>query len=109
MLKISQALSEGRVSYSKVRAMTRVATLRNEGALLNTVFHGSTQVVERQEALAEEQLRRRRVRILAIADRSVDIAAFRSLASALVRTWHPKLQGRWLDDGCYELRIHCAQ
>jgi hypothetical protein len=39
--QISKAFSEGRVSYSKVRAMTRVATLKNEAALLNTAFHGS--------------------------------------------------------------------
>jgi hypothetical protein len=64
---ISTAFSEGRVSYSKVRAMTRVATLKNEDALLNTAYHGSAQQLERQvqlyrrikrtEALAEEQVR----------------------------------------------------
>jgi hypothetical protein len=64
---ISKAFSEGRVSYSKVRAMTRVATLKNEDALLNTAYHGSAQQLERQvqlyrrikrtEALAEEQVR----------------------------------------------------
>jgi hypothetical protein len=65
--QISQAFSEGRVSYSKVRAMTRVATVRNEDALLNTAFHGSAQQLERQvqlyrrikrnEAMAQEQVR----------------------------------------------------
>jgi hypothetical protein len=65
--QISTAFAEGRVSYSKVRAMTRVATLKNEAALLNTAFHGSAGQVERQvqlyrrikrqEALAEEQQR----------------------------------------------------
>jgi hypothetical protein len=65
--QISQAFSEGRVSYSKVRAMTRAATLENEDALLNTAYHGSAAQLERQvqlyrrikrtEALAEEQLR----------------------------------------------------
>jgi hypothetical protein len=64
---ISKAFSAGRVSYSKVRAMTRVATLANEDALLNTAYHGSAQQLERQvqlyrrikrtEVLAEEQVR----------------------------------------------------
>jgi hypothetical protein len=65
--QISKAFSEGRVSYSKVRAMTRAATLENEDALLNTAYHGSAAQLERQvqlyrrikrtEALAEEQVR----------------------------------------------------
>ena len=64
---ISAAFREGRVSYSKVRAMTRVATLENEGALLQIALHGTathveTQVrlyrkVKRIEALEDENLR----------------------------------------------------
>jgi len=64
---ISEAFSEGRVSYSKVRAMTRVATPNNEDALLNVALHGTAHHVERQarlyrqvkrrEALAAENLR----------------------------------------------------
>jgi hypothetical protein len=65
--QISKAFSEGRVSYSKVRAMTRVATPKNEDVLLMTALHGTAHHVERQvrlyrqvkrdEALAAENLR----------------------------------------------------
>jgi hypothetical protein len=65
--QISQAFSEGPVSYSKVRAMTRVATPANEDVLLNvarhgTAYHVETQVrlyrqVKRREALEQENLR----------------------------------------------------
>jgi hypothetical protein len=65
--RISQAFAEGRVSYSKVRAMTRVATPKNEESLLNTAFHGTARHVEQQvrwyrrakrlEALNEENRR----------------------------------------------------
>jgi 5-methylcytosine-specific restriction endonuclease McrA len=65
--QISKAYSEGRLSYSKVRAMTRVATPKNEDALLNVALHGTAYHVERQvrlyrrvkrrEALAAENLR----------------------------------------------------
>ena len=57
----------GKVSYSKVRAMSRVATTKNEDALLNVALHGTathveTQVrlyrqVKRTEALEQENLR----------------------------------------------------
>ncbi|MDT8320815.1 MAG: DUF222 domain-containing protein, partial [Xanthomonadales bacterium] len=46
LLKISAAFREGRVSYSKVRAMTRVATPRNEDTLLNVALHGTARHVE---------------------------------------------------------------
>jgi hypothetical protein len=65
--KISAAFREGRVSYSKVRAMTRVATARNEEKLLQIALHGTASQVETQvrlyrktkriEALEEENLR----------------------------------------------------
>lgn len=65
--QISAAFREGRVSYSKVRAMTRVATPRNEAFLLNIALHGTAAHVEtvvrnyrrhqRQEALQEENRR----------------------------------------------------
>ena len=44
---ISGAFRDGRVSYSKVRAMTRVATLENEDYLLNIAQHGTAAHVER--------------------------------------------------------------
>lgn len=64
---ISAAFREGRVSYSKVRAMSRVATAKNEDALLQVALHGTASHVETQvrlyrktkriEALEEENLR----------------------------------------------------
>lgn len=44
---ISAALCNGRVSYSKVRAMTRVATPHNEDYLLMIANHGTASHVER--------------------------------------------------------------
>jgi hypothetical protein len=45
--KISAAFREGRLSYSKVRAMTRVATRENEDYLLMIARHGTAAHVER--------------------------------------------------------------
>jgi hypothetical protein len=45
--EINAAFGEGRVSYSKVRAMTRVATAENESILLNIAIHGTAAHVER--------------------------------------------------------------
>ena len=45
--KISEAFRSGRISYSKVRAMTRVATPANEKALLSVANHGTASHVER--------------------------------------------------------------
>lgn len=45
--KISREFQYGRVSYSKVRAMTRVATPRNEEYLLEIARHGTATHVER--------------------------------------------------------------
>ena len=45
--KIRSAFAEGSVSYSKVRAMTRVATPENEELLLNIARHGTAYHVER--------------------------------------------------------------
>ena len=65
--KISKAFRAGKVSYSKVRAMTRVSTEKNEGALLQVALGGTASHVETQvrlyrktkriEALQEENLR----------------------------------------------------
>ncbi len=64
--KILAAFRMGKVSYSKVRAMTRVATWRNEDVLLNVAFHGTAAHVEthvrlyrkvkRTEALEQENV-----------------------------------------------------
>ena len=45
--QISAALRGGRISYSKVRAMTRVATPQNEDYLLMIAAHGTASHVER--------------------------------------------------------------
>ena len=45
--QISEAFRQGRVSYSKVRAMTRAATPENEATLLNIALHGTASHVER--------------------------------------------------------------
>ena len=45
--QISAALHDGRVSYSKVRAMTRVATPQNEDYLMMIADHGTASHVER--------------------------------------------------------------
>ncbi len=45
--KISKSFSEGRISYSKVRAMTRVATAKNEEFLLQIARHGTAAHVEK--------------------------------------------------------------
>ena len=45
--KISDAFRRGVISYSKVRAMTRVATAANEDILLNVAEYGTASHVER--------------------------------------------------------------
>ena len=45
--QINAALCHGRISYSKVRAMTRVATAQNEDYLLMIADHGTASHVER--------------------------------------------------------------
>jgi len=44
---ISESFSSGRISYSKVRAMTRIATPENEGFLLRLALNGTSAHVER--------------------------------------------------------------
>ena len=44
---ISAALAKGEISYSKVRALTRIATADNEAELLTFADHGTTAHVER--------------------------------------------------------------
>jgi hypothetical protein len=44
--KISEAFSKGEVSYSKVRAMTRIATRKNEDYLLMIARHGTAFHIE---------------------------------------------------------------
>ena len=44
---LSEALAKGELGYSKVRALTRIATSRNEADLLNIGLHGTAQHVEK--------------------------------------------------------------
>lgn len=66
---ISAALAKGEISYSKVRALTRIATADNEAKLLTFAEHGTTAHVERmvrewrrldrcEDGLAEQAERR---------------------------------------------------
>ena len=56
---ISKAFSEGRVSYSKVRAMTRVATPENEEYLMMIAKHGTAYHVETLVRLYRRECRLR--------------------------------------------------
>ena len=84
--QISKVFSEGRISYSKVRAMTRVATPKNESALLNVALHGTASHVEKQV-----QLYRRVKRIEALAKENE-------------RHQHRELSWRIDDDGYYTFK-----
>ena len=44
---LSDALAKGELGYSKVRALTRIATAENEADLLNIGLHGTAQHVEK--------------------------------------------------------------
>ena len=75
LTKISEAFREGRLSYSKVRAMTRVATPENEDYLMRIANHGTAahvdrlvglyRQVKRTEAL-EQEIRRHESRKLTL-------------------------------------------
>lgn len=51
------AFRDGCLSYSKVRAVTRVATAKNESVLLNIAFHGTTWHVEQAVSAWRRELR----------------------------------------------------
>ncbi len=54
---IDAAFREGKLSYSKVRALTRVANSENEAELLNAAALASTDCVERLVRLAKQRER----------------------------------------------------
>ena len=81
---ISAALAKGEISYSKVRALTRIATADNEAELLAFADHGTTAHVERM------------VREWRRLDRSDDCQAARAERRGL--SLH------LADDGNYEIR-----
>ncbi|MYB07547.1 MAG: DUF222 domain-containing protein, partial [Gemmatimonadetes bacterium] len=81
---ISEALASGELSYSKVRALTRVATPDNEAELLSFAHHGTTSHVEHL------------VRLWRRVDRNADSQATRTARRGL---------SVWLtDDGSYAVR-----
>jgi hypothetical protein len=84
---ISTAFREGRVSYSKVRAMTRVATAKNEDALLQIALGGTASHVETQV-----RLYRKTKRIEALQDENLR-HAHRSLS------WYIDDDGSWVFKG----------
>ncbi len=86
---ISAALAKGQLSYSKVRAMTRMATAENEEQLLTFATHGTTAHVER--------LVRERRRMQAGDD-----------SSAAERAARRGLSVYPTDDGDYEIRGRLA-
>ncbi len=81
---ISEALASGVLSYSKVRALTRVATADNEAELLTLAHHGTTSHVEHL------------VRLWRRVDQDMDSQAARAERRGL-SLWPT-------DDGSYEVR-----
>jgi hypothetical protein len=55
--KTRELFRQGRISFSKVRAITRVATPRNEDMLLNIAVHGTAWHVERAVSAWRRELR----------------------------------------------------
>ena len=112
--EISAAFCNGKVSHSKVRAMTRVATPKNEAALLQVALHGTASHVETQvrlyrktkriEALEEENLRHGHRELswyIDIEDRGhVPAETCRRLACDCAKIhWHDNSQGEPLNIG----------
>ncbi len=81
--QISQRFSEGKISYSKVRAMTRVATAKNENALLMVALNGTASHVEKQVQLY------RRVKRIEALEKENERHAHRELS------WHVDEDGYW--------------
>ena len=97
---ISAALAKGEISYSKVRALTRIATAGNEAELLTFARHGTTAHAER---LVRQWRRLDRTDALEAdpADQA-DPAATADPAEHRSLSLHPA------DDGNYEIRGHLA-
>ncbi len=70
---ISESFSKGEISYSKVRAMTRVATTDNEDFLLNIAHHGTAHHMERTVSQFRRVVRRHESHAAAVQfqDRSI--------------------------------------
>src|SRR5699024_2815799 len=85
--KISGSFSKGEISYSKVRAMTRVATPESEEFLLMIALHGTASHVER----AVRQFRR--------AKRSESLEAENDRHERRRLVWHMDEDGCWVMHG----------
>jgi Domain of unknown function (DUF222)/HNH endonuclease len=89
--KVSGAFAQGRVSYSKVRAVCRVATAENESDLLDAALDSPAAHVERL------------VRGLRKAQRNLDDERRRRAGGegcGSARARERRVQWRWDDDGC---------
>jgi len=84
---ISAAFEQGRLSYSKVRALTRVATPANEDALLSIARHGSAWHVE---TLVQKYRRCERLSAVETARHAYE---------------HRSVETRYDDDGSLTLKI----
>ena len=85
--RISKLFSAGQISYSKVRAMTRVATPQNEDALLMVALHGTASHVEKQVQLY------RRVKRIAALQKENERHVHRELS------WRIDEDGYWVFQG----------
>jgi hypothetical protein len=85
--QISTAFREGRVSYSKVRAMTRIAKPVNESCLLNVALHGTAHHIEQ---MVRNYRRCQRLKLLQEERRN---HALRELC------WHIDEDGCWVMKG----------
>ncbi len=94
---ISAALAKGEISYSKVRALTRIATAGNEAELLTFARHGTTAHAERLV---------RQWRRLDRTDASEADAA--GPADPADPAEHRGLSLHLADDGNYEIRGHLS-
>ena len=84
--KISDEFRQGRISFSKVRAMTRVATPANEDELLNIAWYGTASHVER---LVSQYRKVKRLEALEAEDKRHELREL---------NWHVD------DDGSYVLK-----
>lgn len=82
--RISQAMERGELSFSKVRALTRVATPENEARLLELARHGTTAHVEQV------------VRAWRRVDRLEEGALERARHEARALTLYPDEDGSWV-------------
>jgi hypothetical protein len=96
--KIADAFGQGRISYAKTRAVSRVATCDTEDDLLHAALHNPAAHVERL------------VRGLRKAQRNLDDeeARRRGTAGSARNPVPPRVQWRWNDDGTLRIWGHLS-